>query len=139
MNDIRLLVVDDEVHYLETLIKRLKKRKLDADSTVSPIDALAKIEREEFDVVVLDVKMPEMDGIEALGAIKKSKPLTEVIILTGHANLESAVKGMELGAFAYMIKPVDIDELIYKIQDAYKKRVLEKQKRSAGTGNSAYI
>jgi len=76
------------------------------------------------DVVVLDVKMPGMDGIETLREIKKRFPLVEVIMLTGHASLEVAIQGMELGAFDYLMKPTDIDELLYKVQDAFKKKVL---------------
>jgi DNA-binding NtrC family response regulator len=71
---------------------------------------------------VLDVKMPDMDGIETLREIKRLRPTVEVIMLTGHANVEVAIQGMELGAFDYLMKPMDIDELLYKLQDAYKKR-----------------
>jgi DNA-binding NtrC family response regulator len=80
------------------------------------------------DVVVLDVRMPGMDGIETLRAIKKLNPLVEIIMLTGHANLEVARKGMELGAFDYLMKPIDIDELLYKVQDACKKKSIHEQK-----------
>jgi DNA-binding NtrC family response regulator len=77
---------------------------------------------------VLDVKMPGMDGIETLRELKKIRPLVEVIMLTGHANMEVAITGMELGAFDYLMKPMDIDELLYKLQDAYKKKSLQEQK-----------
>jgi DNA-binding NtrC family response regulator len=74
------------------------------------------------DVVVLDVKMPDMDGIETLRRIKKIAPSVEVVMLTGHANVEVAMQGMELGAFDYLMKPIDIDDLLYKLQDAFKKK-----------------
>jgi DNA-binding NtrC family response regulator len=82
------------------------------------------------DVVVLDVKMPGMDGLEVLKAIKKDHPLIEVIMLTGHASVEAAIEGMELGAFDYLMKPMDIDELLYKVQDAHKKKTLHEEKIS---------
>ncbi len=122
MNQFRVLLVDDETEFLETLVKRLKKRKLDVVSAVSGKDALATLGAEPIDVVVLDVKMPDMDGIETLKEIKKISPQVEVIMLTGHASVEVAIQGMELGAFDYLMKPMDIDELLYKLQDAYKKK-----------------
>ena len=80
------------------------------------------------DVVVLDVKMPGMDGLTALREIKKRFPLVEVIMLTGHASMEVAIEGMEQGAFDYLMKPMDIDELLYKLQDAYKKKTLHEER-----------
>jgi len=79
-------------------------------------------------VVVLDVRMPGMDGIETLRALKRQYPLTEVIMLTGHASLEVAIEGMELGAFDYLMKPVEIDDLLYKLQDANKRRSIQLEK-----------
>jgi DNA-binding NtrC family response regulator len=80
------------------------------------------------DVVILDVRMPGMDGIQTLREIKARYPLIEVIMLTGHASLEAAIQGMELGAFDYLMKPIDIDDLLYKAQDAYKKKWIQTQK-----------
>jgi DNA-binding NtrC family response regulator len=80
------------------------------------------------DVVVLDVRMPGMDGIETLRVLKRQYPLTEVIMLTGHASLEVAIEGMELGAFDYLMKPVEIDDLLYKLQDANKRRSIQLEK-----------
>ena len=82
-------------------------------------------------MVVLDVRMPGMDGIETLRKIKKTAPLTEVIMLTGHASLEAAREGMELGAFDYLMKPVDIDELLYKLEDAFKNKTIQEAKIKA--------
>ena len=122
MTEFRVMLVDDEEDFRETLCKRLKKRKLDVVSAASGQEALAKLEERLVDVVVLDVRMPEMDGIEALKEIKRIAPSVEVIMLTAHADVRVAVQGMELGAFDYLMKPMDIDELLYKLQDAYKRK-----------------
>ena len=128
MNGFNVLLVDDELEFLDTLIKRMKKRGLQVAGVNRGEDALAWLDREPVDVVVLDVKMPGLDGIETLREIKNRRPLVEVIMLTGHANMEVAVQGMELGAFDYLMKPMDIDELIYKLQDANRKKNLQEQR-----------
>jgi DNA-binding NtrC family response regulator len=128
LDEFNVLLVDDETEFLETLVKRLKKRKLNATGVTSGEQALEVLSTTPIDVVVLDVKMPGMDGIETLRAIKKISPLVEVIMLTGHANMEVAIAGMESGAFDYLMKPMDIDELLYKLQDAYKKKALQDNK-----------
>jgi len=128
MNDFRVLFVDDEVDFLDTLLKRMRKRRVNVSGVKSGEDALEWLSGNIADVVVLDVRMPGMDGIETLRAIKKLNPLVEIIMLTGHANLEVARKGMELGAFDYLMKPIDIDELLYKVQDACKKKSIQEQK-----------
>lgn len=125
---IRVLLVDDEAEFLETLVKRLKKRRVDVQGVRSGEEALEFIRTQPVDVVVLDVKMPGMDGIQTLKAIKSMNPLVEVIMLTGHASVEVAIQGMELGAFDYLMKPMDIDELLYKVQDAYKKKALQEKR-----------
>jgi DNA-binding NtrC family response regulator len=123
-----VLLVDDEVEFLETLVKRMKKRNVKVVGVKSGEEALEFLSRNPLDVVVLDVRMPGMDGIETLREIKKRHPLVEVIMLTGHANMEVAVQGMELGAFDYLMKPMDIDELLYKVQDAQKKKSIQEEK-----------
>jgi len=81
--------------------------------------------------VVLDVRMQGMDGIQTLAEIKKIRPAIEVIMLTGHANLDVAVEGMDLGAFDYLMKPTDVDELLYKLEDAFKRKIIkERQTKS---------
>ncbi len=119
-----VLLVDDEEEFLETLVKRLAKRKLDVTGVTNARDAIRVLNEKPIDIVVLDVKMPGIDGLEALRQIKTTSPEVEVIMLTGHANMEAAIQGMELGAFDYLMKPMDIDELLYKLQDAYKKKTL---------------
>lgn len=128
MEAIRILLVDDEVDFLETLSKRLKKRQVDVGQVTSGEEALVFLDSHPVDVVVLDVKMPGMGGMATLREIKKAHPLVEVILLTGHADMESAVQGMEMGAFDYLMKPMDIDELLYKVQDAAKKKSYQEQK-----------
>lgn len=128
MNAFKVLFVDDEVDYLETLVKRMRKRGLDVRGASSGPEALAALEQEAPDVVVLDVRMPGMDGIEILRQIKKQRPLVEVIMLTGHACLEAAKEGMQLGAFDYLMKPINIDELLYKLQDAHQKKAIQEAK-----------
>jgi len=123
-----VLFVDDEEDYLTTLLKRMRKRHVDAVGAGSGEEALAYLADHHADVVVLDVRMPGMDGIETLRKIKKAAPLTEVIMLTGHASLEVAREGMELGAFDYLMKPVDIDELLYKLEDAHKNKTIQEAK-----------
>lgn len=128
MEPIRVLIVDDEVEFLETLIKRLRKRNLTVNGVTSGEAALEQLNANPLDVVVLDVKMPGLSGLDTLREIKKSYNLVEVIMLTGHASVEAAIEGMAVGAFDYLMKPTQIEELVYKIQDAYKKKSLaEKQ------------
>lgn len=134
METMRVLLVDDEVEFLETLLKRLRKRQVEAAGVGCGEEALRYLENNPVDVVVLDVKMPGMDGIQALKAIKELHPLVEVIMLTGHANVEVAIQGLELGAFDYLMKPMDIDELLYKVQDACKKKRLQEKRIRKRTG-----
>ena len=118
-NAIRVLIVDDEDDFRETIVKRLNARKLRAEGANSGIKALAVLKEKEFDVMVLDVKMPDMDGIETLRHVKKMTPDVEVIMLTGHASVEFGLKGMQLGAFDYIMKPAPINELMDTIGQAY--------------------
>jgi DNA-binding NtrC family response regulator len=118
-----VLLVDDEVPFVETMTKRLAKRDLTVASAHSGPEALTKLTKEDHvDVVILDVKMPGMDGIETLKEIKKVHPLIEVIMLTGHATIETGIEGMKLGAFDYLMKPCDIDMLMQKVQEAKTKK-----------------
>ena len=128
MDGFNVLLVDDESEFLDTLVKRIKKRNVNAHGVASGEEALDFLNQQPVDIVVLDVRMPGMDGIQALREIKQRYPLVEVIMLTGHANLEVAIEGMELGAFDYMMKPIEIDELLYKLQDAYKKKHIHTEK-----------
>ena len=124
-----ILIVDDEEDFRVTLVKRLQKRNQQVFGAESGQKALNLMEAMVFDVVVLDVKMPGMDGIETIREMKKKNPLTEVILLTGHASMESGIEGMKLGAFDYVMKPVNIDELLEKIHQAYERKQVQEQER----------
>ena len=125
---IRVLLVDDEVGFVETLKRRLTLRKLDVLTAASADEAFEVLDRETLDVVVLDVKMPGTDGLTAIKTIKRRHPLVEVILLSGHASLETSVGGMALGAFDYLLKPVHLDELVYKIEDAHNRKTIQEEK-----------
>lgn len=118
----RLLLVDDEEMFLEYLSRRLIKLQYEVAKSFSGEDALEKIRVQDFDVVILDVLMPGIDGIETLREIKRIKPVTEVVMLTGHASAEAGVEGMRLGAYDYLRKPCDMEELVSKINKAYERR-----------------
>ena len=118
-----VLLVDDEVSFVETLSKRLIKRNLMVLSAFGGQEALEILGKNQtLDVVILDVKMPNMDGIETLSKIKKAFPLIEVIMLTGHATVETAIEGMKLGAFDYLMKPCDIEKIVLKIEESTQKK-----------------
>jgi two-component system, OmpR family, response regulator len=125
MEKFRILIVDDEQDFLETIIKRLKTRGIEVTGAESGYKALEFLDGHDVDVIILDVKMPGMDGIETLREIKKKKPLVEVIMLTGHASVESGIQGMQLGAFDYVMKPVALDELLEKVRQAYERKVIQ--------------
>ncbi|MDY6910106.1 MAG: response regulator [Thermodesulfobacteriota bacterium] len=129
MKDIRVMLVDDEVPFVDTMTKRLTKRGLNVVTAFSGAEALEKLDgMKGVDVVVLDVKMPGMDGIETLREIKSRFPLLEVIMLTGHATVETAIEGMKLGAHDYLMKPCDIEELLGKVKEARDKKARHEQK-----------
>jgi DNA-binding NtrC family response regulator len=128
VSDFRVLFVDDEADFLETILKRMQKRGVAASGVDSGEESLTWLQQNPADIVVLDVRMKGMDGIQALRAIKSAHPLIEVIMLTGHASLEIAREGMKLGAFDYLMKPIDLDELLYKLEDAYQKKTIQQHK-----------
>lgn len=128
MKEFRVLVVDDEAEFRDLTVKRLDKRGLKAAGAASGEEALVAIDRTLVDVVLLDVKMPGMDGIETLREIKRRKPLIEVVLLTGHASVDSGIEGMKLGAFDYLMKPIELDSLLDKLADAYEKKRLHEEK-----------
>jgi DNA-binding NtrC family response regulator len=117
-NPTRVLLVDDELSYLEVLKKRLGKRKLVVTTAGSGSDAIKLLRRSEFDVAVIDLKMDDMDGIEVLKVFKKMDPDLAVIILTGHGSEKAAREGVAGGAFDYLTKPCELDDLLAKIQEA---------------------
>jgi DNA-binding NtrC family response regulator len=129
MDYFRALVVDDEPDFLETLVNRLQKRNIDTAGARSGEEALEIMKKKLFDVVILDVKMPGgMDGIETLREMKKIQPLAEVLLLTGHASVETSIEGMKLGAFDYLLKPIKIEDLMTKMAEAFEKKNAHDQK-----------
>ena len=142
MSDPITMLVDDEKLFVETTAKRLELRNIKIIQAFSGKECLLKLkENENIEVIVLDVKMPEMNGLETLKEIKKVFPLVEVIMLTGFATIESAIEGMKLGAFDFLMKPCKIDDLVKKnrrrrpkknedheekIKDAFKRETLAK-------------
>ncbi|MBW2609758.1 MAG: response regulator [Deltaproteobacteria bacterium] len=122
MEKMRMMLVDDEERFLSTTKKLLERKGYDVSTALSGDEALEKLGSQNIHVVILDVKMPRMDGIETLKAIKTSFPLVEVIMLTGHGTVESAVDGLKSGATDYLTKPTDVIELIKKAEEAFEKR-----------------
>jgi DNA-binding NtrC family response regulator len=120
----KVLIVDDEERFRTTLHKLLATRQIEAAHVGSAKEAFSEIAKNEYDVILLDVKMPEMNGIEALGKIKKENPQIEVIILTGHASVDAAVEIMKLGGYEYLLKPCAIDELVGKIESAWERKLI---------------
>jgi DNA-binding NtrC family response regulator len=128
-----VMLVDDEAPFVETMTKRLAKRDLNVTAVYSGQEALETLDKlADVDVVILDVKMPGMDGIETLKEIRSRFPLVEVIMLTAHATVESAIEGMKFGAFDYLMKPCDMRQLLGKVNEAAsKKRDHEEKIRKA--------
>ncbi|MCD4719617.1 MAG: response regulator [Desulfobacula sp.] len=122
MTKINIMLVDDEERFLSTTKKLLERKGYTVQTASSGIQALEKLKNHHIQVVILDVKMPGMDGIATLKKIKRDFPLIEVIMLTGHGTVESAVEGVKLGAANYLVKPADIDDISQKIQEAFAKR-----------------
>ena len=128
MEKFRVLIIDDEVDFVETIVKRLRDRGLEAEGALSGPEGLQLLDDKEFDVIILDVKMPKMNGIETLREIKKKKPLVEVIMLTGHGSVESGIQGLQLGAFNYVMKPVPLNELLKQMTQAYERKLIEEDR-----------
>jgi DNA-binding NtrC family response regulator len=124
-----LLLVDDEKAFVQTISKRLSKRDINVVAAYSGAEALKALgQNDDVEVVILDIKMPGMDGIDTLREIKRQYPLVEVIMLTGHATVESGIEGMKLGAFDYLMKPCDLELLISKVREAAAKKRLHEEK-----------
>ncbi len=117
---IKLLLVDDEQGYVDILSKRLTKRNFEVTKALSGTEGIKALRRQDFDVAVLDLKMEDMDGIEVLTIFKKMVPELAVIMLTGHGSEQAARDGLAHGAFDYLTKPCELDELIEKIHEAYE-------------------
>lgn len=129
MESIRLLLVDDEASFVETMAKRLRKRDFDVQVVTDGIAALELLAADRgVEVVILDVKMPGMDGIETLAEIKRKFPLVEVVMLTGHGTVGSAIDGMKRGAFDFLMKPCEMEILVRKATEAAERRRRQEKK-----------
>lgn len=125
----KVLLVDDEKAFVETMIKRLNKRDVDIIPAYNGKEALDQLEKNhDIEVAILDIKMPVMDGMEALGKIKNKYPLVEVIMLTGHATVETGIEGMKMGAFDYLMKPCNAEELVEKVKEAAQRKRKHEEK-----------
>ncbi|MBW1698902.1 MAG: response regulator [Deltaproteobacteria bacterium] len=125
---IRILLVDDEKEFMQTFAKRLRSRNFDVTTAYSGEEAIEKLREYNYDVAIIDVLMPGISGIDTLKKIKEIKPLTEAIMLTGHATVETAIQGMKLGAYDYLMKPCKIDVLIDKINGAYERKAQQEER-----------
>jgi len=124
MSEINLLHIDDEVDFAASLGRRLAKRGIKVSAAACGQEALDVLAEYEVDVILLDVLMPGMDGIQTLRSIKSAHPMIEVIMLTGHANTDIVISSLAMGAYDYLIKPAEFCEIIRKIEDAAQRRKL---------------
>jgi DNA-binding NtrC family response regulator len=123
-----ILLVDDEKDFVEMLSLRLKEYGKNVTPAYSGGECLEKLKANNIDVVILDIKMPDLDGMETLKEIKNKFPLVEVIMLTGHGTIETAVEGMKIGAFDYILKPAHLEDLLDKITEAKKSKTAQEER-----------
>lgn len=119
---VKILLVDDEICYVNVLSNRLSKRNILATKAFSGTEAIQAFRKQDFDVIILDLKLEDMDGIEVLKILKKMDPDINVIMLTGHGSEQAAKDGIKEGAYDYLTKPCELSELIQKIREAHTKR-----------------
>ena len=131
MDGDRVLLVDDEEDFVTTLAKRLAARGLKVETSESGETALDKVRDHDFDVIVLDLAMPGLDGIETLRRLKELDPDLQVILLTGHGSVPKGVEAMKLGALDFLEKPADFTELLEKIREASAQRMVLVEKRTS--------
>ena len=125
MDPIRILIVDDESQFVDAVVERLRLRKLDSDGVTSGHDAMELLSKNSYDVVLLDVKMPGLGGLELFRKTKERWPDLRVVLLTGHGSSQDVEEGIQLGAFEYVMKPVNIDDLISVILAASASRTTD--------------
>lgn len=126
----RLLIVDDEKEYVTVLAKRLNRRGFDVTTAFSGFEGIQALRYADFDVAVLDLKMEDIDGLEVLKIFKKLAPEIAVIMLTGHGSAQAAKMGLEQGAFDYLSKPCELEELVTKLNEACESRTRTEPKNS---------
>jgi DNA-binding NtrC family response regulator len=128
--DERVLLIDDEQDFMDVLAERMRDRGMQVSTTTSPVEALDRAEAESFDAVILDLMMPEMNGLDALTRLREKNPDLQVILLTGHATVEKGIEAMKLGALDFLEKPIDIQALNAKIKEAKAQKMLLVEKRT---------
>jgi DNA-binding NtrC family response regulator len=128
----KVLLIDDEEEFLETLSERMEIRGMDVSTAATASNAVSALDSGDYDAIVLDLQMPDMNGIEMLKVIKKTHPDMQVILLTGQATLEAGIEAMKLGAMDFMEKPADIDSLTEKIKKAQAKKMVIVEKKAEG-------
>jgi len=126
----KVLLIDDEEEFIKSLTSRLEVRGLSVIGATRGQDAVNLLDKEKFDVIVLDLAMPGMDGLETLQKIKEKDPDAEIIMLSGHGSIKTSIEAIKLGAEDFMEKPVDLPELLEKIAEAREKRILVMQKHA---------
>ncbi len=131
----KVLLIDDEEEFLSALSERMELRGMNVNTASTADNAVAALDSSDYDAIVLDLQMPDMNGIEMLKVIRKSHPDMQVILLTGQATLEAGVQAMKLGAMDFMEKPADIDSLTEKIKKAQAKKMVIVEKRTVGKVN----
>jgi DNA-binding NtrC family response regulator len=125
----KVLLVDDEPDFLDSLAERMRARGMDVSTTTSAEEAIRKAETESYDAIVLDLMMPEMDGIEVLQTIKQKRPDVGIILLTGFATLDKGIQAMKLGAMDFVEKPADLKILSEKIKQAHAQKMVLAEKK----------
>ena len=128
----KVLLIDDEEEFLETLSERMEIRGMDVSTAANARNAVSALDSGDYDAIVLDLQMPDMNGIEMLKVIKKNHPDMQVILLSGQATLEAGIEAMKLGAMDFMEKPADIDSLTEKIKKAQAKKMVIVEKKAEG-------
>ncbi|MBN1102868.1 MAG: response regulator [Deltaproteobacteria bacterium] len=125
----KVLLVDDEEEFLEAMAERMRQRDMDVSTTASPADAVRMVQENPYDVIVLDLMMPEMDGLEVLKAVKEKRPDIQVILLTGHATVEKGIEAMKFGAMDFLEKPAELKVLVEKIKEARAQKLMLVEKK----------
>ena len=128
--DERVLLIDDEQDFMDVLAERMRDRGMRVSTTTSPVEALDKADEGNFDAIILDLMMPEMNGLEALTRLREKNPDLQIILLTGHATVDKGIEAMKLGALDFLEKPIDIQALNAKIKEAKAHKMLLVEKRT---------
>ncbi|MBF0113110.1 MAG: response regulator [Desulfamplus sp.] len=126
----KILLIDDETEFLEIMSERMQNRGMDVTTVASPKEALKKVKEESYDAILVDLMMPEMDGLQTLKALKEINPDVQIIMLTGHATVEKGIEAMKLGAMDLLEKPADLNSLSEKIHKAKARKMILVEKKT---------